>query len=207
MDAVGSAITDSPLQLENDSRLLAAFRAGERAVLERVYRANAPSIERYATALIGSRAVWTTVRVSEVADLVQEVFIRAFSDEARQAYDGAHDYRRYLGAIARNCFIDALRVPNREIPVDPSDLLQEPHAPSEPEPWEDSRIMSVLDAYVRGLPEALRRAYVHRFIGERSQEQTACDLGISRKAVRLAEQRLRAGLSQALVRAGIPLRG
>jgi RNA polymerase sigma factor (sigma-70 family) len=194
---------ESGLDLANDSRLLAAFRAGERAVLERVYRTHAPSIQCYALALIRSCPTGAAVRVSEVADLVQEVFIRAFSDEARRGYDGAHDYRRYLAAIARNCFIDALRGTNREIPVDPADLPQRPQAAPEAEPWHDSRVMAVLDAYVRTLPDALRRAYQHRFIGERSQEQTASELGISRKAVRLAEQRLRVGLRKALAQAGI----
>ena len=52
----------------------------------------------------------------DLADLVQEVFMRAFSREGRQAYDGLRDYGPYLFAIARNVLVDWARVRGREIP-------------------------------------------------------------------------------------------
>jgi DNA-directed RNA polymerase specialized sigma24 family protein len=60
-------------------------------------------------------------RATVIADLVQEVFVRAFSTDARHAYDGRREYGHYLAAIARNCFIDLLRARRREILIDPED--------------------------------------------------------------------------------------
>src|SRR4051812_28203726 len=102
--------------------LLLAFREGRRQALELVYRAYVRSVERYLRALgrLGTRA--ETMPAATVADLVQEVFIRAFSVEARRAYDGLRDYGTYLATIARNCFIDLLRARSREVLLAPADF-------------------------------------------------------------------------------------
>ncbi len=191
--------------LAGDPQLLAAFRAGDRIALECVYRAHVCSIERYALALARSIGQDQRASANNVADLVQDVFIRAFSQEARLRYDGVHDYGRYLAAIARNCFVDTLRARSREILIDPRELPQDPDGVPEPDDCYDARTLAVLDAYVRGLPDGLRRVYEQRFTLERSQEQAAAVLGISRKVVRLAEKQLRTGLRRALLQAGIQL--
>ena len=45
----------------------------------------------------------------ELEDTVQTVFLRAFDERARLAYDGLRPYRNYLFSIARNLVIDGLR--------------------------------------------------------------------------------------------------
>jgi DNA-directed RNA polymerase specialized sigma24 family protein len=52
-------------------------------------------------------------------DLVQEVFIRAFSGRVRECFDGIRDFRPYLNTIARNCFLDTVRKHGREVLVPP----------------------------------------------------------------------------------------
>lgn len=93
----------------NDPEWLEAFRCGQRAALERVYRTYARGIERYLRALARSNAQREFAQGSAIADFLQEVFVRAFAPRARQSYDGVRDYGAYLATIARNCFIDALR--------------------------------------------------------------------------------------------------
>jgi DNA-directed RNA polymerase specialized sigma24 family protein len=43
------------------------------------------------------------------AEAVQEVFLRAFEDQARLGYDGSVTYWTYLSAIARNVASDYYR--------------------------------------------------------------------------------------------------
>jgi DNA-directed RNA polymerase specialized sigma24 family protein len=53
-------------------------------------------------------------------ELLQEVFIRAFSAKARPAYDGVRPYKSYLATIASNLMIDTRRKDTR----DPLSLLR-----------------------------------------------------------------------------------
>jgi RNA polymerase sigma factor (sigma-70 family) len=185
--------------------LLAAFRDGRRDVLGRVYSMYALSIERYLRVLALAARGGEGVQAS-VADLVQEVFIRAFSPNARRAYDGVRDYRSYLTAIARNCHIDMLRGSSREVLTDPADLPSDLDTFPEPDDWCEPKILVVLNAYLDDLSDTLRCVYEQRFVLAKSQAQASSDLGISRRALRTSEQKLRKGLRRALVRAGILLR-
>jgi RNA polymerase sigma factor (sigma-70 family) len=191
--------------LHRDTEWLIAFRIGDRRALERVYRAYARPVERYLHAVVrqygGHRAENTTF----VADLLQEVFLRAFSADARRAYDGLRSYEHYLVVVARNCFIDMMRARRREVLTSPEDLPFDIETAPEPEQWCDGRTLEVLEGYVGGLTPALRAIYAKRFLEEVSQAETADLLGITRRAVRTGERRLRAGLRKALVRAGIPV--
>jgi RNA polymerase sigma factor (sigma-70 family) len=194
------------LSLHEDPALQLAFRAGEIDALERVYCAYARSVERYLHAISLSRAVREVVSSAFIADLIQEVFSRAFATEARRAYAGSRDYGHYLAVVARNCFIDLMRLRRREILTSPDDLPFDIQTAPEPEGWCDSRTQDILEGYLAGLAPAVRDIYQRRFVLELSQLETAAALGITRRAVRTAERRLRAGLRKALLRAGIPLR-
>jgi RNA polymerase sigma factor (sigma-70 family) len=187
--------------------LLQPFRQGITEALERVYRAYARPVERFVRALTAAAAGAgvEAAQPSAVADLVQEVFIRAFSAQARHAYDGVRDYAPYLTTIARRCVVDAMRATRRETPVDPHLITIEIDDAPEPGVGPDPRVLAVLDEYVRGLPAELRDLYEQRFAHDRSQEEISAALGISRKRVRTGEQRLRKGLRTALRRAGVSL--
>jgi RNA polymerase sigma-70 factor (ECF subfamily) len=137
--------------------------------------------------------------------VIQEVFIRAFSPDARLAYDGRRDYAYYLAAVARHCLVDMTRARRREVLTAPEELPFEIETAPEPEGWCDGRTLQVLDGYLGGLDPILRSIYVKRLIDELSQVETALMLGITRRSVRTGERRLRAGLRKALIRAGIPV--
>jgi RNA polymerase sigma factor (sigma-70 family) len=188
-------------------KLLSAFRDGRRDALETVYRAYVRSVERYLRTTArrcGDQALGQT---SAIADLLQEVFVRAFSDAGRSGYDGIRDYAPYLTTIARNCFIDAQRLRGREVLTNPDDLSLTIDETTEMEPgWCDPRALDVLAVYLRDLTPAMRGVYEHRFVRGRSQEAACTALGMSRRSLRTAEDHLRRGLRKALSRAGISLR-
>jgi RNA polymerase sigma factor (sigma-70 family) len=103
---------------ENRERLL-RFRAGEAGVQGEVYSIYAPALAR----TLGEGLVITvdarTYRFNGFAaafdldDVVQETFIRAFSESARNAYDGIRPFRTWLLAIAKNLLIDRFRQAKR----------------------------------------------------------------------------------------------
>src|ERR671919_469239 len=94
-----------------DPALLEAFRRGEREALARVYRDHVDDVEAFLRARLaraGRLTAWS------LADLVQDVFLRAFANKARASYDGQREYQPYLRALARNLLIDRLRRSVRE---------------------------------------------------------------------------------------------
>ncbi len=191
----------------NQPALLIAFRQGERAALEAVYRAYVRAVERYLRALARRTGAHELGQASAIADLLQDVFIRAFSAAGRNGFDGIRDYAPYLTSIARNCFIDAQRARGREVPTSPDDLSLAVDEAAEVDGGGcDPKTAAVVSAFVGALGPQLKRIYEERFVLGRSQEVASAQLGLSRRAIRTGENRLRVGLRKALVRAGISLR-
>lgn len=189
---------------EQNPELLGPFREGRRDVLARVYRAYVRSIERYIHSLCRAFGARESLRSDVLADLLQDIFIKAFAPDARRAFDGARRYGPYLSAIARNCFIDAMRVSGREVLKSPDELQLELDDVSEgPEPRCDPHVRSVLSSYIEELPPSLMGVYEQRFVLGRSQDDASHALGLSRRRLRTEEERLRGGLRRALQRAGL----
>ena len=137
-----------------------------------------------------------------IADLLQEVFARAFSSTARRGYDGIRDFGPYLMTIARNCFVDALRSSGRERLTSPEELAFALDADlPEPDVSRDPTIVAVLTGYLRKLPPELEKVYWQRYVLGRSQVDASAALGLSRGAMRSREDHLRNGLRKALARA------
>lgn len=192
---------------QNDPELLRTFREGKRDALERVYRTYVRGVDRYIRAQAVAAGHPEMAQASAVADVVQDVFIRAFSVASRDAYDGARDFGPYLTRIARNCFVDALRRQGRETLKQPDELARiVADAPVEVDGAIAPEVLTVLRDYVAGLPPALAGVYEQRFVLERSQVEASAALDLSRRGLRTAEAHLRRGVRKALQRAGISLR-
>jgi RNA polymerase sigma-70 factor (ECF subfamily) len=177
--------------------LLDAFRAGERSALESVYRhyvGAVVAVLRGGVALSGGGRV-PGAPADVVSDLVQETFIRAFSERARLAYDGLRDYQPYLLTIARNLLIDWARTQGRtlELPEDLGELPAET-------PLASARHLGVAEAYIASLSGELRQAHEQRYVLGRTQEEAARALGVSRHHVRTLERHLQQGLRRAIAR-------
>ncbi len=189
--------------------LLEAFRRGERAALTTVYFHyvdDIAAIIRHGFSIPARGAhVRGVIDEQTQRDLVQEVFARAFSPRARDAYDGIRPYRAYLRRIAKNLLIDRARVAGHTVSLDDEDEVASEPEPAETElegaEWRAQRHETV--AYVSSLAPELQRLVKLRFEDEMSQEQTAAALGISRRRVRTLEARIQRGLRKALRRAGL----
>lgn len=205
--------TSSMPILRTDRVLLDRFRAGVPEALERVYWEYVRGVERLLSAGFevstrGTRVGGACRQPQDLADLVQDVFVRAFSEKGRQAYDGIRDYGPYLYAIARNVLVDWARVRGREIPSSWTELeaAMEPTLFAEDlAPWADPATMRVVEEYLRALPQNLRE--VHRLRHEQgfSQERAAQQLAVGRQTLRTLERHLRDGLAAALDAAGISI--
>jgi len=181
--------------------LLVAFREGRPDALSAVYRHYVRAVDGYLRALARRAGTADLCQPSAIADLLQESFIRAFSANARRAYDGLRDFGPYLNTIARNCFIDALRKRRIEVPLDIDALYDEPPAGGLAD--YDPKVVAVLESYLSGLSEPEKRVYEHRFELGCSQEAACAALGMSRRSLRTSEERLRKGLRKALFMAGV----
>ena len=201
--------------LTGDRALLDAFRRGERAALERVYRAHVDDVVR----LLRSGFVSGEARVAGLGDLdrclehTQEVFVRAFSPAARDGYDGLRPYRPYLLRIAKNLVIDRLRAGGREVPLataagddgpDPEDRIAPPE-PAEPEAeLHRARLRAATQAFLATQDDEVRRFVELRFVEERSQSEVLAAMGVTRRRVRTLEQRAFDGLRAFLAARGLP---
>jgi RNA polymerase sigma factor (sigma-70 family) len=199
--------------LRTDRSLLDRFRAGTADALGTVYGEYVRKVERLLSA--GFEVRGRDMRVAgacrqpaDLADLVQEVFLRAFTSKGRQAYDGIRDYGPYLYAIARNVLVDWARVRGREIPLPWLELeaaIEITPVFEDTEPWAEPLTVRVVEQYLGALPQDLRE--VHRIRHEEglSQEQAAEKLGVGRQTLRTLERRLRDGLVAALDETGISI--
>lgn len=183
-----------------DIDLLKAYQAGNREALERIYRQYARLVQSYLSGRVSAG--------DEVADIVQEVFIRAFSEGARGKYDGTRDYGPFLRVMARNVFIDLARRSRHEVAVG-SEVLEVIMCRAADEAVPNSLVsvatlrIETATEYVRTLEPELKNTYEQRFVRARTQHEAAAALGISRQTLRTRERKLLAGLRRRLRRAGI----
>jgi RNA polymerase sigma factor (sigma-70 family) len=182
-----------------DSALLEAFRRGERGALERVYRDHVDDVETFLRFRLARAGRLTA---SSLADLVQDVFVKAFADKGRAGYDGAREYQPYLRALARNLLVDWLRRSLRETTeVREIEALVDAEA-SEREQNEffAPELVAATARYVETLPPELKGVHERRFVQAEPQLSAAQALGISRQNLRTLERKLVDGLRRALRR-------
>ena len=200
----------------DDPDLLARFRAGDREALSRVYWSYVVHVEGMVRRGLRFRERSGSHARVEVADVVQEVFTRAFAHSTRRSYDGTREYGRFLYTIAYHALVDFLRRRGRELPTETLELeglLESTSSGStssgEPPceaPWADARTIALVKRYLASLPAEEYRVYVQRYDEGRSQEQTAAALGLTRQRVRTLDAHLRTGLARELARANFAAR-
>jgi RNA polymerase sigma-70 factor (ECF subfamily) len=203
--------------LDGDRELLDAFRRGDRDALARIYHHHVDEVglvirRGFTIEAHGHVHVPGAGDVDAEHELIQEVFVRAFSPSARAAFDGLRPYRPYLLRIAKNLLIDRARAQRRrEVPLDDIDLSEEAAAAELPAndgaaPEDDldwKRLLAVAETYVAGLDRESQEFIRLRFEEELSQDETATRLGVSRRRVRTLETRTQSGLRKQLARNGL----
>jgi RNA polymerase sigma factor (sigma-70 family) len=197
--------------LRTNRALLDRFRAGDPEALEQVYWEYVRKVERllsegFQIRSRGTRVAGLCHQPDDLADLVQEVFLRVFSEKGRRAYDGIRDFGPYLYTVARNMLVDWARLRGREVPAPWAEIEEaldvEPILDN-PAPWAEPATIRVVEEYLAGLSADLRQVHCLRHEECLSQEEVGKRLGLGRQAIRTLERRLQDGLAAALDSAGI----
>ena len=191
-------------------RLWDRFRAGDAEALSAVYRAHVDEVLRTARAVLrahGARVAAYDQLASDLPDVVQEVFARAFAPRARCRFDDQRELRPYLLQIARNTAVDHWRAQRRHVLVDQNRLPErlihlDGSGPRADEGWAGAEVIAVVERFIRSMSADERRWYEALYVRGLSQRQVSVELGVGRQVVRTMDSRLRARLKRALARAG-----
>jgi RNA polymerase sigma factor (sigma-70 family) len=214
--------------LAKNKRLLEAFKRGERAAMDEVYRYYLPGVTaflRKGFTFRSGRGHYYFKGIQETNDLkagVQEVFRRAFEERARDSYNGVNSFTNWVLAIARNMIINQFR--NREVAfseyIAPGDerghlaimddevteefsgVLYGQNAARQDSQVESVELKQLIDKFMRELTEHDRKLLIFRFAEGKGQEETANLLGSTRMKVRTAEAKLRSRLRAYLRHSG-----
>jgi RNA polymerase sigma factor (sigma-70 family) len=146
-----------------------------------------------------------------LADVVQEVFSKAFAPDVRRRFDENRPYEPYLGQITRNVAIDHWRQMRRYVPSDLEQLIEKlsfEEAETNPgNDWSDPDTIAVVERYLASLDRETRLVHEALYVKGMSQREAAAVLGLGRQAIRSKEAKLRRELRRELSRAerAIPL--
>lgn len=193
-----------------DRALLDAFRLGERPALERVYHAYVDRVfdlVRYGFLLQGGTRVAGIAAPGAQREVVHDVFVKAFTERARLAYDGLRPYLPYLLRVARNVLVDRWRRQGAElgaVDAEVAEVEADTPAAADDSAVEDLHwraLREATQACVREMDDEMRRFVQHRFEDDLSQRDVAARMGITRRRVRTLEDRVLARL-RAHLRAG-----
>lgn len=190
--------------LSQDRELLRAFREGDPTALQRVYYDHARGLERRLRAgLVRGNVRMPALSDADVRDVLQEVFIRAFSARSRSRYDGLRPFDTWLRTIARNLLIDRARkkgLPRAE--AEALEFVADEDANTE-QNLLDAELRAATANYVASLDPEQRRFVELRFEQERSQDDVARAMDITRRRIRTLEKRVHAGLRAFLEARGL----
>lgn len=131
---------------------------------------------------------------SEVEDIVQEIYLRAFRDIDRFSYQTPGSFFRWLSSIADHVIVDRVRYWNRERRAGEEVPFRSASNPAGPEPADTqtpSRVFAQQQAIERllgrlsALPEDYRQAILMAKVEGLTTAEMAERLGKSREAVAL----------------------
>jgi RNA polymerase sigma factor (sigma-70 family) len=198
-----------------EQELLKRFRAGDVGALEIVYSRCVDYVTRIAAGVLRVCATGSARGSGEIAaalaDVVQEVFMKAFAPDARRRFDEDRPYEPYLGQIARNVAIDHWRQMRRYVPSDLEQIIEklsfEDAETSPRNEWSEPDTIAVVERYLASLDGETRRVHDALYVKGMSQREAAAVLGLGRQVIRSKEAKLRRELRRELSRAerAIPL--
>lgn len=185
--------------MDGDPVLLAKYRRGDDNTLALVFDAYAGPLAASVRAGIPFMADGQRLRIGhdlleqEVEMIVQETFVRAFSEKARGSFDGVRPYRTWLFAIARNLLIDLARHRIRGPKIAPiaeiDDFIEEARTPEEAA--QDAQLAALVNEFTQGLGEPEKSIYRLRYEENKSARETGVALSMSEIQVRRRDAKLR----------------
>lgn len=188
--------TSPSVLISTDEQLLADYRAGNRRVLDELFRRYRGLAYRVAYRLLGNEA--------DALDAVQEGFIKVFTH--LDGFEGRSSFKTWLLRVVSNAALDLGRQRSRRDQLHKDELHNDPEREPQSPPddpgreLERSDLRLMLLKALAKLPEAQRRTFVLHVDGEMSYREVAETLKISIGTVmsRLfyARQKLRALLAE-----------
>jgi RNA polymerase sigma-70 factor, ECF subfamily len=200
--------------LVENRRLLDRFRSGESAALTEVFRTYASGVARllrmgFEFSSDGRHCRFHGVRTEfDLEDRLHDVFMRAFSEPARLAYDGINPYATYLRTIAKNLIIDDFRRKERALTEYSIELVESAAAPrseSEGDPEREAsttELAGLVASFETSLSERERTIYRLRFREELEHRDIVARTGISASQVKTSEKRIRMAFFEFMKRHG-----
>ena len=208
--------------------LLLKFREGDPAALRIVFEHYGPIVTALLRGGFSFQAGEQRVRfggferIFDLEDILQEVFRRAFSDGARQSYDGLRPYKAYLGAITRNAVINDYQAKRRqldryqiEVDAAESDDWSAAHDPMVAhgavtgQPHRDleaAELRTLIQGFRDDLTGREREVFRLRFEEGLSHTQIEAQSGLSASKIKTSEARIKKALLRHVKRHGY-LRG
>ena len=151
--------------------------------MEAVYRGYAPLIQHVVRQGFGGfRGFYDPVTRD---DAVQTIFAAAFEERARLAYDGVHDYARFLRGLAHNVCRQMLDK-DRRFARTPDPEQQAPAvAPDLEADLIDAETLRICRAFAGTLKDPHERAVLTRYFQDGAAEEAlAPELGLTRYRLR-----------------------
>ena len=207
--------------LINNRSLLDAFRRGDNDALTAVYREYVDDVllllSRGIVEKQKSRYIRGIADASLRLDCLQDVFVKAFTEKARESYDGLRPYRAYLLTVARNTLIDYWRAHSRDPVAGDCTLVEgdveaferdQDTPPTADGLAEESRLhwqrcLAASDSFFSELDTGTRQFVTLRFREEQPLLEVARQLNMTRWKARALEKRLQTNLKKHLRREGL----
>jgi RNA polymerase sigma factor (sigma-70 family) len=196
---------------KDNRKLLDDFRRGKASVFRIVYKHYIENMELFvANGWYNSEngnKVYGIVDFEVQAELVQEIFMKAFSEKARMSYDGFRPYKIFLLGIARNVVVDYFRKQPRDMlthaSVDVATMNIETNADldmiaAREHDLDWQRCIAATKDYVATLDAIHRRFVEFRFHDEMTLMEVARRLELSRGKARQLEKELGRSLKRHL---------
>ena len=190
--------------LSSDAALLQGYRQGDAAAMTRVYYAYVYDIieflrRGFAFDAGGKRYFFSGYSEPwHLESRIQEVFIKAFSERARLAYDGTRPFFNYLIRIARNSVMDDFRSRRRDAlqiseQADADEISETPgpHSDDPEQALKDKELTAIVQRFRAELDDSSKALFAVRFTDGSSVETSAATLGWSEYRVKREEKRIR----------------
>jgi RNA polymerase sigma-70 factor (ECF subfamily) len=183
----------------SEAELVSLARAGDGDALRFIVQSHNRRLYRVARAVLHDDG--------EAEDVVQEAYVRAFSN--LEKFRGDSSLSTWLTRIALNEALGRLRQRRPKVALDTLDSPQErdrmvipfPLMKYDANPEQSAarqNVRKLLERAIDGLPEPFRVVFVLRDVEEMSVEETAAQLGLRPETVRTRLHRARAQLRKAL---------
>jgi RNA polymerase sigma factor (sigma-70 family) len=205
--------------LKEDYSLSKLYRQGDPAALRVMYHRYAKDIGKFIrNGFINPKTgipLSCTLDDEMQRDLVQETFLRFFSENARRSYDSSHTLRSFILAIAKNTIIDFLRkkpldalrhtvitsciddTDNEDSTENQPTHLVKPEQSMEGILYK-KQCLEAIRAYISTLDKTLKNLIRLRFVDELTQEEAAKQLNLTRWKVRALEKKIACDLQNHL---------